>query len=147
MGRKLKRVPLDFNYPLKRVWYGYFMNSIPTCLSTDEKDYCEQCKKMAEIKGVEIDSCGCPNYEKYFGEVLDKLMELCEVPEGEGLQLWETTSEGSPVSPVFATLDELCAWCEENATTFGSFTASKDEWKRMLSDNFVYHEEGSVIFM
>lgn len=28
-------------------------------------------------------------------------------PEGPGYQLWETTSEGSPLSPVFATSDEL----------------------------------------
>ena len=147
MGRELKRVPLDFDYPLYRVWYGYFMNSIGTCHSTNNKDYCEQCRKMAEIKGVEFESHGCPNYEKYFGEVIDKLRELCEVPEGEGYQLWETTSEGSPVSPVFKTLDELCAWCEDNATTFGSYKASKEEWKQMLSDDFVHHKEGNMIFL
>lgn len=28
-------------------------------------------------------------------------------PEGEGWQIWETVSEGSPVSPVFATAEEL----------------------------------------
>lgn len=57
------------------------------------------------------------------------------------------TSEGSPVSPVFETLDELCAWCEGNATTFGSFRTSKAEWKQMLEDNFVVHQEGDRIFM
>lgn len=31
-------------------------------------------------------------------------------PTGEGYQMWETTSEGSPVSPVFATKDELVNW-------------------------------------
>lgn len=31
-------------------------------------------------------------------------------PEGEGWQLWETTSEGSPMSPVFATADGLAQW-------------------------------------
>lgn len=62
-------------------------------------------------------------------------------------QLWETTSEGSPVSPVFATLDELCAWCETNATTFGSFKASKEEWKKMLDEDFVHHQEGNMVFL
>lgn len=33
-----------------------------------------------------------------------------EPPEGDGWQLWETVSEGSPVSPVFATAEELAAW-------------------------------------
>lgn len=31
-------------------------------------------------------------------------------PEGDGWQLWETTSEGSPVSPVFPTAEELAQW-------------------------------------
>jgi hypothetical protein len=33
-----------------------------------------------------------------------------EPPEGEGWQVWETVSEGSPVSPVFATADDLVRW-------------------------------------
>ena len=68
-------------------------------------------------------------------------------PAGEGFQLWTTTTEGGPVSPVFATLDELCAWCEHGATTFGSQKASAAEWKSMLDSNFVYHQEGSNVFM
>ena len=33
-----------------------------------------------------------------------------EPPEGEGFQLWETVSEGSPISPVFVTAEELADW-------------------------------------
>ncbi len=33
-----------------------------------------------------------------------------EPPAGDGYQLWETVSEGSPVSPVFATPEELARW-------------------------------------
>ena len=68
-----------------------------------------------------------------------------EPPTGDGYQLWETTSEGSPVSPVFATFDELCEWCADNATTFASFKATKEEWAKMLDDGFVYHKEGNII--
>jgi len=70
-----------------------------------------------------------------------------EPPAGDGYQLWETTSEGSPVSPVFASLDELCEWCADNATTFGSARASADEWRRMLDDGFVCHREGNMVFV
>lgn len=69
-----------------------------------------------------------------------------EPPKGEGYQLWETTTEGSPTSPVFKTLDELCEWAEDNATTFGSSKTTKEEWKKMLDDGFVYHQEGNAIF-
>ena len=73
--------------------------------------------------------------------------EKIEPPTGEGWQLWEATSEGSPESPVFATFDELCEWCAENATTFARYKATKEEWAKMLKDDFVYHQEGNVIML
>ncbi len=33
-----------------------------------------------------------------------------EPPAGDGWQIWETVSEGSPISPVFSTPEELAAW-------------------------------------
>ena len=77
---------------------------------------------------------------------LSQNFENVEPPVGEGYQLWENVSEGSPQSPVFATLDELCEWCEENATTFADYRATKDEWKKMLEEDFVRHEEGNCVF-
>ena len=35
-------------------------------------------------------------------------------PEGEGYQMWQTVSEGGPISPVFAKAEELAQWLEEN---------------------------------
>lgn len=70
-----------------------------------------------------------------------------EPPAGDGFQLWETTSEGSPVSPVFATIEDLCKWCADNATTFGSCKASADEWRQMLDADFVHHAVGNMVFM
>ncbi|MDH4158637.1 MAG: hypothetical protein OEV62_00085 [Actinomycetota bacterium] len=37
-----------------------------------------------------------------------------EPPVGDGWQLWETTSEGSPVSPVFDTAEGLAGWVVAN---------------------------------
>lgn len=70
-----------------------------------------------------------------------------EPPKGKGYQLWTTTNEGAPISPVFATLEALCEWCADNATTFGSSKATKEEWQSMLDANFVYHQEGNNIFL
>ena len=36
-------------------------------------------------------------------------------PAGDGWQLWEQTSEGSPISPVFATADDLATWMSDPA--------------------------------
>jgi hypothetical protein len=58
-----------------------------------------------------------------------------EPPTGPGFQLWETTSEGSPISPVFPTLDALCTWLEPNGSTFGSGRTSKANWLKMLGED------------
>jgi hypothetical protein len=70
-----------------------------------------------------------------------------EPPKGEGFQLWETTSEGSPISPVFNALDELCEWAADNTTTFGRSKATKEEWSNMLNNDFVCHKEGNMVFI
>lgn len=37
-----------------------------------------------------------------------------EPPEGDGWQVWQDVSEGSPISPVFAERDSVVAWLVEN---------------------------------
>lgn len=55
-----------------------------------------------------------------------------EPPAGEGYQLWETCTEGSPVSPIFTTAEELADWCADNATIFASEKTPKENWLRMF---------------
>lgn len=73
--------------------------------------------------------------------------EPTDPPEGEGYQLWQDVSEGSPVSPVFETLDALCEYAAVNCTTFAWHRASAAEWKEMLDDGFVFHKEGNQVFI
>ena len=249
MGRLLKRMPIDFNYPMNQVWKGYInpyrsieckgckgygLNESTKKLSDDwythlrtdgEEGWCyhleqedvqalldagrlmdftrvpindeqrEIVKKKVEDGGnnwlpfdnkyiptaEEVNSWArigfghdsinkwicvearakrlgiygkCPYCEGegviWQSDEIKKLHEEwkeIEPPTGEGYQLWENTSEGSPVSPVFKTLDELCEWAEINATTFGRSKATKDKWKQMLDDDFVCHKEGNAIFI
>ena len=55
------------------------------------------------------------------------------------IQLYQTTSEGTPISPVFKgdELEKLSEYAAENCTTFGDFKATKEEWFKMLSEDFV----------
>ncbi|WP_063764786.1 hypothetical protein [Streptomyces sp. NRRL F-5053] len=62
----------------------------------------------------------CPNcqghstLEKYTGQRAEaEAWEPTDPPEGEGWQLWETFSEGSPISPVFASVDGLAGWMSD----------------------------------
>jgi len=44
-------------------------------------------------------------------------------------QMYETCSEGTPISPVMETPDALARWlAEHNASAFGSMTASYESW-------------------
>lgn len=58
-----------------------------------------------------------------------------EFPEGTatGWCMYETTSEGTPISPVFETPEELARWLADNgASTFGYNTATYDQWLGMI---------------
>ena len=65
------------------------------------------------------------------------------------IQLYETTSEGTPKSPVFKAdeFEKLCEYAAENCTTFASFKATKEEWMEMLKNDFVFHKQGNAIFI
>jgi len=109
-------------------------------------------KERAKRLGITSTECSFCNGEGEFW-ASDKIKQEheewsdFEPPVGDGYQLWETTSEGSPSSPVFETLNELCEWCADNATTFASYRATKEEWRQMLDSDFVSHKEGNMIFI
>jgi hypothetical protein len=89
--------------------------------------------------------CPCCEGKGYFWaneEIAQKAEEWKKEnpPVGDGYQLWETTTEGSPQSPVFTTLKELAIWCEINATIFADIKVSADDWERMLHEDTVHAE-------
>lgn len=55
-----------------------------------------------------------------------------EPPKGDGFQLWETVSEGSPVSPVFERVDELARWLESNPPSSTSRGHTFYDWMVFL---------------
>lgn len=59
--------------------------------------------------------------------------EKTEPPAGPGWQMWETVSEGSPISPVFETPERLAAWlAETQASACGHETATYEQWLKMI---------------
>lgn len=61
-------------------------------------------------------------------------------PPGDGWQMWETTSEGSPVSPVFDTAEELARWCTDNETMFGEQRGTYEQWLGIVHGDPVWVE-------
>jgi len=112
MGREIKRVPLDFDWPMNERWPGYLVSF---CAALDSD--CDKCHKFAKIQGVGKRDYGCPAFV------------YLDPPTGKGYQLWETTSEGSPMSPVFAKPESLALWLvKNNASAFGSMTLPYEKW-------------------
>lgn len=67
--------------------------------------------------------------------------ECIEPPTGDGWQMWENTSEGSPSSPVFATPEDLAEWCAVHTTAFGREKAGKAEWLSIITGEDFAHVE------
>lgn len=201
MGRELKRVPLDFDWPKGKIWEGYInphYHKCPDCergyspagewlmdvvqkmvwdLPKNESGRAEAVALTTVLCGrppvgaLGHDSCDAYGAKKFIckaagmpenwgicktcgGDAIDPKFrkqyeewKRSDPPIGPGFQLWETTSEGSPMSPVFETLDALCEWAEKNASTFADYKTTAAEWKRMLGEDFVTTSVGRMVFL
>lgn len=67
-----------------------------------------------------------------------------EPPTGEGWQLWETVSEGSPISPVFETAEELAQWMTENRCTVNGPMSSYEAALRFVQSGWAPSFVGSA---
>jgi hypothetical protein len=77
--------------------------------------------------------------EIWFSEEIKKLAEdwsKQEPPPGEGWQVWETVSEGSPVTPVLPTRDALIDYLVEHGDSWDQ-KRGDGGWKRQNAEAFV----------
>jgi hypothetical protein len=56
-----------------------------------------------------------------------------EPPTGDGYQLWQSVSEGGPVSPVFKCREDLAMWLTDNEDVAGIKYSTKD-WLKVIDD-------------
>lgn len=78
-------------------------------------------KAKCERLGIEMNCTHCKGtgeqWESQAHKYLYDIWKDIEPPAGEGWQLWETVSKGSPVSPVFTTSEEFIQWLIEQGHT------------------------------
>ena len=102
MGREIKRVPADFDWPQGRTWFGYEIGvEFPRCFDCNGDGVrgqreCTRCQGHGDLATDEL-------------RAWQDAMPDAPIPSGDGWQLWETVGD-SPMSPVFATSDELVEW-------------------------------------
>ncbi len=117
MGREVRKVPPDWEHPKNE--RGAYQPMYDRTL----KDEIEEL-----IKHGEYNEKNPPSPDYY----------LPEWPEGSAThyQMYETTSEGTPISPVFATPEELARWlADTGASSFADMTATYEEWLRVCKGN------------
>ena len=117
--REVRRVPLDWKHPQEP---GTYADGSPRYRPLFPRD------RLADDIQAREDYPG--DYEDYPFDMADYMPEI---PEGIplGYQLYETTTEGTPCSPVFATLEELAVYCGDPAngvTVFAGERWTAEQW-------------------
>lgn len=157
MGRVVRRVAMDFEWPLNKIWIGYWWPfksmDCPWCdgsgwdeehrhMPYDKRREWQEATWNGDGKAWEKAFCAHCKGDGYLwpSEEIKRLSEQDQTydpPKGEGWQMWEDTSEGSPISPVFATPEELARWlADTGASAMGSMTATYEEWLRMIGNEW-----------
>ena len=103
MSREIRPVALDWEHPLAG---GTYSDGRPRYVPLHSR----------EDLRIHLDSFAA-DPEDWDNEEPDPADYMPEIPEGTpyGWQMYETVSEGSPVSPVCKTKDELAAWLSSTA--------------------------------
>lgn len=115
MGREIRMVPADWEHPKNdRGQYEPLFDNYVEAVARFAKDI----EEMGLEKALK-ENDGGPRYSNYMH------------PEGERTHymMYEDTSEGTPISPAFATPEELAHWlADNNASAFGNTTATYEHW-------------------
>lgn len=85
-----------------------------------------------------------PTYQWWAGEKPQEPVAADYMPDWPSEQrthfmMYEDTSEGTPISPAFATAEELARWlADTGASAFGDQTASYDAWLATIKRGFAH---------
>lgn len=157
MGRELRKVPANWEHPKDE--RGHYIPLLGRSFSKSLAEWEEGKAQWEKVfrddwnggwKEKEPDEMNI-TWEEWTDEKPKQEDYMPEWNESEltHIQLYETTTEGTPNTPVFPKkqFEQLCEYAAEHCSTFADFKATKEEWMQMLSDGFVSHQEGNVIFM
>lgn len=139
MGRECRRVPADWQHPKNERGY---IPLLGRSFSTDLEQWNKGNAKWQEglcddyqggWKPIDEKHKGMP-YSEWDGPqpTADRYMPEWPDEERTHYQMYEDTTEGTPISPVMETPEALALWLVENkASAFASQTASYEGWLRV----------------
>ena len=132
MSRELRRVPANWQHP---------KNDSGRHQPMLTRDYEAEMQEWIDGRALwkagthpdqqEYESAKGRAWEDWYGTAPDHdyYQPAWTDAERTHFQMYETCSEGTPISPVFATPEECARWCADNgASAFGSMTAPYEWW-------------------
>ena len=126
MGREVRRVPANWEHPKYKKWEG--QQSYKPLHDGDRY----QSAHDEFLKKLHRD--GLQGAIDYYGRAPDEndYMPRWAPEERTHYMMYENTTEGTPISPVFASPEELARWlADTGASSFGGMTASYEQWLRV----------------
>lgn len=144
MGREVRMVPADWQHPKE---YNFYRNEEchKPLLDGDYSAAAAEWDKERE----EWDNGNRPSYandeptdmpyDEWAGQrpFSGDYMPQWPASERTHLMMYENTSEGTPISPTFATPEELARWLTDNeASAFAGQTASYEGWLRVAKGGY-----------
>ena len=128
MGREVRMVPANWEHPKEEQPWGYDYTPLFEGYQAAHDEF------MASVK-----MNGLQEALEWFGRAPNTEDYMPDWPEEERthFMMYETCSEGTPLSPAFETPEELARWLADNdASSFGKGTASYEQWLRVCNGGY-----------
>jgi hypothetical protein len=133
MGREARRVPPGWVFPEgKNLFDGVDFNEKLRLWHENNDKW-----NRGEYPEYATDKCKTMTYEEWDGGPPDPKyhMPIWTREEATHWQMYENTTEGTPISPVFADPMSMCVWlAENNASAFADATRTAEEWMMIVKD-------------
>lgn len=146
MGREIRKVPADWQHPRYTAETATRTNQVGQFIPMHDQDYETACEEW--LNGLDLWRKGeHPDQQKGYGRDYKYFWQWNGNPpdaesyrerkwtpeEATHFVVYETVSEGTPVTPAFATPEELV----EYLATKGTFWDSGKGWNRTSAERFV----------
>lgn len=146
MSRTVRRVPADWVHPTDETGRKLPLIGEPISkyLADWDKHKAKWDEGFIEARGGweprsnSQEAMACGSFEEWWDERPRQEDFMPEFPNGTAthFQMYEETSDGTPISPVCATIEELARWLADNrASAVAGMPATYEEWLAMCRAN------------
>lgn len=132
MSREVRKVPASWDHPREQGRTSFCPLFDGSTYEQKATAWDEGASKWAsgEFDEYAEESDKALPYENWAGPRPNPADYMPIWPESKRthFMMYETTTEGTPISPAFESLEDLARWLAENATAYANETAGYDAW-------------------